>query len=1394
MKNNFTYQLILKSIFCLTFLFLLNQNVFPQSFAIELGGQEISMLNANRTVIVNTGNNGYNAGSVHRYDNLITANGITVYGILRVLETNNARIRDGYFDDDSGNGDAKRFQPRIYTLSSAGGYVLFELEFYELITNSNVYISDYFLTGVDVDGNNSSEREFYEIGGYSSYLVDASTQLIIGTSPVNSSLTRFTGISTNLNNIVFENTAAFIARYPHPDTKITFAMGFTGLVSQSNARQYSAQFGSLGGTFSSVATSYNPVPALNIQKSALPAIFAPGTNSQYTIKVTNAANTASNVTLSDVLPSGLSYIANSTSVSIPASTTTKALVDNFNAVNYNNQNGSASWSSSWYEKNDDTYANSGNIYISTGRLTFNEVDALDEIARNMNLAGIESATLSFDWTTSGLGSEVLTIELSSNGTDPSPVFTALQSFSGSSSGTYTYTVPSSYFTPNATIRFRSSTGNWGSNDVATIDNLQVSYTYSKPNINLSNAAGTLSNGVPPNLVTSADAITLEPNVTMTVTFNVAVNCSASGTLTNTATANCNGLAEPVTATHVATLGPVSEGASFCSPGSVSLTASGAGSGQVYRWYSSLSGGSLLYTGNPFSTPVISNTTTYYVSLYSSGNGCETVRVPVTATYSNLLGTGVISELTARNGLPAGTNYSDVQSSVGFSVSGITGATSYIWSIDYPAASFIGSSTGSTIYVNFNNGGAQSTVNVCVRPVNDCGLGNSICKTIGISDGVNREISGYVFHDSNGSVAPNKVDGIGINAIGGNPLYAILVEAGLTVTSQVISDDGSYKFSYLKPDAGVYSVWISNVIYGTGTTPSSTLPLGGAFNGEINNNSSNSLTGNDGFTNGRVTGLTAGSETNVNFGIALTNPTANNDNFSTNEDATISSSLIVNDVPYSGRTINSASVDLDPTLPGRQTTFSSPGQGVFVVDDLGVITFTPLGDFFGTVTASYTFNDNLGVSSNIAAITVVVNSVNDAPTFLKGLDQTICLGSGPQTISPWATALSTGPSNESLQTFSYNIASNSNTNIFIVQPYINSSGVLTFTPSTTISGTADIQVNIQDNGGVDNGGVDKSLNQTFKINVLAIPTVTPGGPNNACLSSSPTAIILSGASVGGSATTGAWSITSGGGSLSSTEQTSTPDAVTYTPAPNYTGVVTLTLTSNTAGVCSAAIGTRTITVNALPTVTSASVSPASVCGSGQVVFTATASSGTIKWYTAATGGTEVTVLNPTINTTTTYYAEATSAQGCVSASRTAVTATVNALPTVTSASVSPASVCGSGQVVFSATASSGTIKWYTAATGGTEVTVLNPTINATTTYYAEATSAQGCVSASRTAVTATVNALPTVTSASVSPASVCGSGQVVFSATASSGTIKWYTAATGGTEVTVLNPTINTTTT
>ena len=107
-------------------------------------------------------------------------------------------------------------------------------------------------------------------------------------------------------------------------------------------------------------------------------------------------------------------------------------------------------------------------------------------------------------------------------------------------------------------------------------------------------------------------------------------------------------------------------------------------------------------------------------------------------------------------------------------------------------------------------------------------------------------------------------------------------------------------------------------------------------------------------------------------------------------------------------------------------------------------------------------------------------------------------------------------------------------------------------------------------------VDGCVSDTIKEVKTSTLTINAGGPNNTvCESGAPAAITLSGSSVGGTATTtvgGTWSITvlnpangANQGTLSSTAFITTASGnipnVTYTPPANYSGVVTLTLTSN-----------------------------------------------------------------------------------------------------------------------------------------------------------------------------------------------------------------------------------------
>ena len=123
--------------------------------------------------------------------------------------------------------------------------------------------------------------------------------------------------------------------------------------------------------------------------------------------------------------------------------------------------------------------------------------------------------------------------------------------------------------------------------------------------------------------------------------------------------------------------------------------------------------------------------------------------------------------------------------------------------------------------------------------------------------------------------------------------------------------------------------------------------------------------------------------------------------------------------------------------------------------------------------------------------VTVNAVNDAPGFTKGADQTVGEDAGAQTVNGWATVLSAGPANEAGQVLNF-IVSNNNNALFSSQPTIAANGTLTFTPAANANGSATVSVQIHDNGGTANGGVDTSAAQTFTINVTAVndaPSIT-----------------------------------------------------------------------------------------------------------------------------------------------------------------------------------------------------------------------------------------------------------------------------------------------------------------
>ncbi len=159
---------------------------------------------------------------------------------------------------------------------------------------------------------------------------------------------------------------------------------------------------------------------------------------------------------------------------------------------------------------------------------------------------------------------------------------------------------------------------------------------------------------------------------------------------------------------------------------------------------------------------------------------------------------------------------------------------------------------------------------------------------------------------------------------------------------------------------------------------------------------------------------------------------------------------------------------------------------------GVLTYTLNPHQNGTANVNVKIKDNGGVTSGgvdtsaAQTFTINVTSVNDAPSFKKGADQSTNEDVAT-TVVNWATLISAGAANESSQSLDFQF-SNDNHGLFAVQPSIAANGTLTYTPKLNTSGVANVTVRLHDNGGGTAPDANLSAAQTFKITIKPVNDV------------------------------------------------------------------------------------------------------------------------------------------------------------------------------------------------------------------------------------------------------------------------------------------------------------------
>jgi gliding motility-associated-like protein len=182
----------------------------------------------------------------------------------------------------------------------------------------------------------------------------------------------------------------------------------------------------------------------------------------------------------------------------------------------------------------------------------------------------------------------------------------------------------------------------------------------------------------------------------------------------------------------------------------------------------------------------------------------------------------------------------------------------------------------------------------------------------------------------GSVSSNDSD------VDGTLVYSVTPVNGPSHGTIVITSDGNYTYT---PENGFVGTDIIEIQVCDNGTPSSCL--------------TETLT------------------INVSSSLSV-NPVAKDDSFTTSVGQNITMNILNNDVRGSAD-IEVSSVDLDPSEPGKQNVITLPGKGTASVDETGVLHFEPESGFTGTVEFNYSVNDVNGNPSNIASITISVQS-------------------------------------------------------------------------------------------------------------------------------------------------------------------------------------------------------------------------------------------------------------------------------------------------------------------------------------------------------------------------------------------------------------------------------------
>ncbi|MBI5540376.1 MAG: gliding motility-associated C-terminal domain-containing protein [Bacteroidia bacterium] len=845
--------------------------------------------------------------------------------------------------------------------------------------------------------------------------------------------------------------------------------------------------------------------------------------------------------------------------------------------------------------------------------------------------------------------------------------------------------------------------------------------------------------------------------------------------------------------------PTASGATICQNNSTTLSATAPGG--VYEWFNAASGGTLLYTGSDFTTPVLIATTTYYVQ--SNVFGCIGPRSAITVTVNPIPalptapGTSICTGNTAiLNASAPGGTYEWYDAS--------SGGTLLQTGSSYTTPALISTTT---YYVQTTISGctsARRAVTVTVNPYPNApsASGTTICE--GTTAILSATAPGGTYRWYN---APTGGTLLFTGANYTTPPLSVSTDYYVQTTVLGCVSTRTLVTVTVTPTPVAPTALGTTICQGTNTILSATAPGGSydwydaATGGNLLSNGVNYTTPNLNSTTTYYVQTTisgcAGPRTAVQVTITPTPaaPTASGtticEGFTATltatapggsydwYDAATSGNLLSSGSTYTTAALTSTtSFYVQTTVSGCTGPMSTVTVNVTPTDDpsfsypLGTYCITgtnPIPTITGGFPGSFTSSP-----AGLVFVSTTTGEVNLAASALNTYSVTYTTtGPCPDsysanltiTIAPDASFSYSNPYCQEginpIPTF----GPGTSAGVFTSSPF----GLTFINPST---GEVDLQNTLPGLYTITNtipaGGGCALTIATNNLTINTSPTVDAGLNQTICENSQAT---ISG-TIGGSASSATWTASSG--SFANANNLNT----VYTAQAGISSVWLHLTTNDPAGPCSSTNDSLHLTITSLPAAPTANGN--TICSGTSTTLTATSPGGSYEWYDAAVGGTllasAASYNTPVLMSTTTYYVQ-TTVNGCAGP-RTPVIVDVTPLPPAPT--VADASICDGDYITLTATAPGGIYEWFDALSGGillaTNANYTTPVLNTSTSYFVQ-TTVSGC-SGPRQEVVVTVNPIPITPTAS--DISICFGNTGTLAATAPGGTYQWYDDIIAGT--------------